>query len=34
MILEWIVERMNCIEEAEDVVQYHDFGMIVLGKYD
>jgi len=31
---EWIVERKNLIEEAEDMVQYLAFGMKVLGRYD
>jgi len=31
---EWIVEKKNCIEEAEDVVLYLAFGMKVLGRYD
>ena len=31
---EWIVERKNCIEEAEDMVLYLAFGMKVLGRYD
>jgi len=31
---EWIVERKNCIEGAEDMVQYLAFGMKVLGRYD
>ena len=29
-----IVERNNCIEEAEDMVQYLAFGMKVLGRCD
>jgi hypothetical protein len=33
-IVEWIVERKNCIEVAEDMVQYLAFGMKVLERYD
>jgi hypothetical protein len=32
MMLEWIVERKNCIEEAEDMVQYLAFCLKVLGR--
>jgi len=31
---EWIVERKNPIEDADDLVQYLAFGMKVLGRFD